>query len=131
MADLLYGFFWDEFCDWYVELKKLRIQNGEHARAHLANLLRVFECALRLLHPVMPFLSEELWQRLVQKGAGVPESLCVAAYPQANMAAANPAAVRRMELFKELVSGDARAAGRSEAGSETAVGGRAVSRMTS
>ncbi len=104
VADLLYGFFWDEFCDWYVELKKLRIQTGEHARAHLANLLRVFECALRLLHPVMPFLSEELWQRLVQKGAGVPESLCVAAYPQANMAAANPAAVRRMELFKELVS---------------------------
>ncbi|MGD0580987.1 MAG: valine--tRNA ligase, partial [Bryobacteraceae bacterium] len=103
-ADLLYGFFWDEFCDWYVELKKLRIQKGEHAQEHLSNLLRVFECALRMLHPVMPFLSEELWQRLVKKGPGRPESLCVAAYPQANPGAANAAAVRRMGLFEELVT---------------------------
>ena len=103
-AELLYGFFWDEFCDWYVELKKLRLQQGEHAQEHLSNLLRVFECALRMLHPVLPFVSEELWQRLVKQGAGRPESLSIAAYPQANPAAANPAAVRRMGLFQELVT---------------------------
>ena len=103
-AELLYGFFWDEFCDWYVELKKLRLQQGEHAQEHLSNLLRAFECALRMLHPVMPFVSEELWQRLVKPGAGRPESLCIAAYPQANPAAANAAAVRRMGLFQELVT---------------------------
>jgi valyl-tRNA synthetase len=87
-----------------VELKKLRLQQGEHAQEHLSNLLRVFECALRMLHPVMPFVSEELWQRLVKQGAGRPESLCIAAYPQANPAAASPAAVRRMGLFQELVT---------------------------
>ena len=103
-ADLLYGFFWDEFCDWYVELKKLRINQEVDAHIHLANLLRVFECALRLLHPVMPFLSEELWQRLVKRGAGIPESLCIAAYPQANPAAANETAARQMALLQEMVT---------------------------
>jgi len=103
-ADLLYGFFWDEFCDWYVELKKLRINEGSDAQTHLANLLRVFECALRLLHPVMPFLSEELWQRLVKKGAGIPESLCLAPYPQANPAAADEDAARRMALLQEMIT---------------------------
>jgi valyl-tRNA synthetase len=108
-ADLLYGFFWDEFCDWYVELKKLRINQardgqGADARVHLENLLLVFECALRLLHPVMPFLSEELWQRLVKRGAGIPESLCIAAYPQANPAALNEAAARQMALLQEMIT---------------------------
>jgi valyl-tRNA synthetase len=103
-ADLLYGFFWDEFCDWYVELKKLRINEGSDAQVHLSNLLRVFECALRLLHPVMPFLSEELWQRLVQRGAGIPESLCIAPYPQANPAAMNEDAARQMALLQEMIT---------------------------
>ncbi len=103
-ADLLYGFFWDEFCDWYVEFKKLRINEGSDAQVHLTNLLRVFECALRLLHPVMPFLSEELWQRLVQRGAGIPESLCIAAYPQANPAAVNDNAASQMALLQEMIT---------------------------
>jgi valyl-tRNA synthetase len=113
-ADLLYGFFWDEFCDWYVELKKLRINqalDGQGrdrqpigAQVHLQNMLRVFECALRLLHPVMPFLSEELWQRLVKRGTGIPESICIAAYPQANPAAANEDAARRMALLQEMIT---------------------------
>jgi valyl-tRNA synthetase len=103
-ADLLYGFFWDEFCDWYVELKKLRINQGVGAEVHLENLLRVFECALRLLHPVMPFLSEELWQRLVKRGAGIPESLCIAAYPQANPAAVDEDAARQMALLQEIIT---------------------------
>ena len=103
-ADLLYGFFWDEFCDWYVELKKLRINQEVDAKAHLANLLRVFECALRLLHPVMPFLSEELWQRLVKRGAGIPESLCIAPYPQVNPAAASDDAARQMALLQEIIT---------------------------
>jgi valyl-tRNA synthetase len=104
VADLVWGFLWDEFCDWYVEIKKLRINQGQDAAAHLDNLLRVFEYALRLLHPVMPFITEELWQRLVAKTPGVPESICVAPYPQANAALENPEAARDFALFEEIVT---------------------------
>jgi valyl-tRNA synthetase len=103
VADLVWTFLWDEFCDWYVELKKLRIQQDEaNAQLHLRNLLRVFEAALRLLHPVMPFLSEELWQRLVQKGAGAPESLCLAPYPQPNPQLTDAEAGADFALLQEI-----------------------------
>jgi valyl-tRNA synthetase len=102
VADLLYGFFWDEFCDWYLELKKLRIE-GPQSQAHVRNLLRVFEFALRLLHPVMPFLTEELWQRL--KGDNPwPESISIAAFPQAGAGAADEAAEREMALLQEMIT---------------------------
>ncbi len=106
VADLLYGFFWDEFCDWYVELKKLRINTAatpEAAHAHLDHLLRVFETALRLLHPVMPFLTEELWQRLVEKSENTAESICLAAFPQANPVHENETAAAGFALLQEIV----------------------------
>jgi valyl-tRNA synthetase len=107
VADLLYGFFWDEFCDWYVELKKLRIQETlgtDEAKVHIRNLLRVFEFGLRMLHPVMPFLTEELWQRLVEKNGKIPESICLAAFPQSNPEVANPSAAVDFALFQEMVT---------------------------
>ncbi len=104
VADLVWGFLWDEFCDWYVELKKLRIQQGADADAHLTNLLRVFEHALRLLHPVMPFLTEELWQRLVKRDSNVPESISIAAFPQANPAWSDEEGERGFALVQELVT---------------------------
>ena len=106
VADLLYGFFWDEFCDWYVELKKLRINTAASpaaALAHLDHLLRVFETALRLLHPVMPFLTEELWQRLVAPGETVPASICVASFPQPDPGLENEAAAADFALLQEIV----------------------------
>src|SRR5207302_3858998 len=75
-AQAVRRFFWDEFCDWYVELKKLRFQENSGLNAHWRNTLAAFETALRLLHPVMPFLTEELWQRLGAAAApGRPVSI--------------------------------------------------------
>src|ERR1039458_7521555 len=63
-AQVLWHFIWHEFCDWYVELKKLRFQEGSGLTDGWRNTLAAFEGAMRLLHPAMPFLTEELWQRL-------------------------------------------------------------------
>ena len=63
-AQTVWHFIYDDFCDWYIELKKLRFIEGSGLNDDWRNLLAVFESALRLLHPVMPFLTEELWHRL-------------------------------------------------------------------
>src|SRR5260370_29493054 len=73
-AQLLWHFFWHEFCDWYIELKKV-------PGTAPAPALDAFETALRLLHPAMPFLTEQLWQRLERKQAD-PTSIALAHYPQ-------------------------------------------------
>ncbi len=110
VADLIWGFLWDEFCDWYVEIKKLRINTAldagapADAAAHLGNMLRVFETALRLLHPVMPFLTEELWQRLVKRSPAIPESICLAAFPRASAAAGNESAASDFALLQEMIT---------------------------
>ncbi len=65
-AQTLWHFFWHEFCDWYLELKKLRFEDNTGLNAHWRNLLTVYEMALRLLHPLMPFITEELWQRIAE-----------------------------------------------------------------
>lgn len=106
VADILYTFIWDEFCDWYVELKKLRIQQTQDtpdAAIHLGNMLGVFEYALRLLHPVMPFLTEELWQRLVAKTEAIPASVCLAPFPVASVGGISVASLQ-FELLQDLVT---------------------------
>src|SRR5205807_10192733 len=80
-AQQLWQFFWHEFCDWYVELKKLRFQENSGLTAGWRNTLAAFESALRLLHPAMPFLTEELWQRLAGQTSGLPVSIALAPYP--------------------------------------------------
>jgi len=102
VADAAWAFLWDEFCDWYVEVKKLRIQQGEHQHVHLRNLLRVFEFSLRLLHPVMPFLTEELWQRLLRRHERLPESICIAPFPQPHPERADAEGVARFVLLQEM-----------------------------
>ena len=80
----LYHFFWGDFCDWYIELSKpaLMTGTGEAPRPQVGDvLLTVLDRALRLLHPVMPFLTEELWQRLPGHEAIHPETICLAPYP--------------------------------------------------
>ena len=101
-AQVLWQFFWHEFCDWYVELKKLRFKQNSGLDAHWRNALGAFEMALRLLHPVMPFLTEELWQRL--GGAEErPISIALAPYPQYHQSATDLGAEREVQILQEII----------------------------
>lgn len=83
-AQTLWHFFWNDFCDWYLEVKKLRFRENSGLDEHWNAVLQVYETTLRLLHPVVPFITEELWQRLVPREAtraGQPISISLAAYP--------------------------------------------------
>jgi valyl-tRNA synthetase len=82
-AQTLWHFLWHEFCDWYLEIKKLRFVENSGLNAHWRNILTVFETSLRLLHPVMPFLTEELWQRLAKGRPGRPLSIALSRFPSA------------------------------------------------
>jgi valyl-tRNA synthetase len=86
-ANHIYDFFWGEFCDWYIELIKPRLmfeEGGDKRAAEVActNLVVLFEAALRLLHPVMPFITEEIWHAIYD-GKPPLKSIALAAYPQA------------------------------------------------
>ncbi len=92
-ADAAWTFFWDEFCDWYLEFKK---QESDWSFAYV-----VYEKALRLLHPLMPFITEELWQRLAMPG----KSIALALYPQFDETWSDAAAEHDMAMLQALVSG--------------------------
>jgi valyl-tRNA synthetase len=83
-AQTLWNFVWHEFCDWYLEVKKLRFREDSGQDAHWTAALSIYEAMLRLLHPFMPFITEELWQRLVHALPGdreFPESISLGCYP--------------------------------------------------
>ena len=102
-ADSLYHFFWDDFCDWYLEIKKLRFTENSGLSSDWRVLLGIFEAYLRLLHPVMPFLTEELWQRLKGHSADQPLSIALAHFPQSSEFESDPAAERDMTLLQEMI----------------------------
>jgi valyl-tRNA synthetase len=100
-ASVLYQFLWHEYCDWYLEMVKTRLQSSEDEAAKRAGrmlLVHVLEQALRLLHPIMPFLTEEIWQRLPHRG----ESIMVAPWPAADAGLTWPEAVEAMSLLMEI-----------------------------
>jgi valyl-tRNA synthetase len=104
VAQVLWQFFWDEFCAWYLELKKLRFREGTGLDADWRNTLAAFETALRLLHPAMPFLTEELWQRLVASRSDCPVSIALADYPQYRSSATDYAAEREIGIVQEIIT---------------------------
>jgi valyl-tRNA synthetase len=106
-ARAIYDFFWGEFCDWYIELVKPRldVENGagrEAAEVACGNLVRLFEASLRLLHPVMPFITEEIWHA-VYDGAPPLKSLAIAPYPSCSAAQADLGAETEMAILQDLI----------------------------
>jgi valyl-tRNA synthetase len=110
VAQALYAFVWDEYCDWYLEIAKVQLQSGEPAqqRATRRTLIRVLETILRLLHPLTPFITAELWERVApvagRKPAGDHHGLVAAAYPRAQLERVDAAADGWMAQLKALVS---------------------------
>lgn len=107
-AHALYSFFWGSFCDWYLEIVKLRLQFAnpeDHATARTAlhALVAVFESALRLLSPLMPFLTEEIWHALYD-GHPPARSIALAAYPVAADAALRDPSPRSMEQVQSFIT---------------------------
>jgi valyl-tRNA synthetase len=104
-ANRIYDFFWGEFCDWYIELIKPRMAEGadaETARAACANLMNLFEASLRLLHPVMPFITEEIWHAIYD-GKPPLKSIALAAYPAADEKQIDLGAETEMAILQDLI----------------------------
>ena len=105
LAQALYKFIWDEFCDWYLEIAKVEIQTGDDAQQRGARrtLVRVLETVLRLAHPLLPFITEELWQTVAPiAGRKTHDSIMLAAYPRADLSRIDAAAEGKVERLKAL-----------------------------
>jgi len=102
-AQSVYQFFWGDFCDWYIEWVKPDLHNADSGRATVAwkNLFAGFDAALRLLHPFMPFLTEELWHQLPQKPGA--KSIALDSYPEAHPAWKDSTALREFSLVQEVI----------------------------
>jgi valyl-tRNA synthetase len=110
MAQAIYEFIWNEFCDWYLELSKPQLVSSEHNSAALQRgtrrtLVQVLETTLRLLHPLMPFITEEIWQRVAPLAGKQGATLMLQAYPHSEEALVDPGAVTEMGWLTEFILG--------------------------
>src|SRR6185503_943491 len=106
VAQTLYHFFWDSFCDWYIELSKSLVasqDNTEEVRAARCRIVYVLETSLRLLHPLMPFVTEEILQLLPRVPQGA-ESIMLAEWPKADPARYDKQAREQMETLIALIT---------------------------
>jgi len=101
-AEAIYRFVWHGFCDWYVELAKLALYDSSDGQARLAaqnTLVKVLDGCLRLLHPFMPFLTEEIWQAIRPCISDAPTSIAIATYPLGNAEASVPPRFTLLQSF--------------------------------
>jgi len=105
-ARAIYVLVWDNYCDWYVELAKVQMANGSEAqqRATRRTLVRVLETILRLAHPIIPFITEELWHSVAPLANAKGESIMLQAYPKADSSKIDNAASAQIALLQELVT---------------------------
>ena len=105
VANTIYQFVWDEFCDWYLEIAKVQIQTGTDAqkRATRRTLIRTLETILRLAHPITPFITEELWQKVSVVAGRAGPSIAVAAYPISQPERIDESAIAYVGKLKLLV----------------------------
>jgi len=105
-ARAVYELVWNTYCDWYVELAKVQIANGNDAqqRATRRTLVRVLETILRLAHPIIPFITEELWQSVAPMANAKGSSIMLQAYPKADDGKIDNAAIAQIGLLQELIT---------------------------